>query len=124
MSTEKIQRNNDIYARRFRDHKSYKDISKEFGITVPRVRQIINQVRVNRKKLPVNQYIPEIEQACIAMNASPTTRGRIYNVLGAYGYLKNNRWKRLDKEDLSELRNFGTRCIDILLEAQHPTKFL
>lgn len=125
MSHELIQRNLDIYRKKHVDHKSYKEIANEYGISETRVRQILDQVRRSKlpQNLPVKQYVYEIEEACKFYNANATMRGRIYNALAAYGYLKRRKWFLLTEAEMRKMRNIGPMAIKIIKKAQEIPPF-
>lgn len=121
MSSEKISRNKDIYYAITDHKKSYHEVAEQYHISETRVRQIVTQVRrqFRIENRPTNQHIQALEEACKIFNATPTTRGRIYNALAAYGYLKRNRWRHLTSQDIKKMRNIGRLGTEIILKAQN-----
>ena len=120
MSKELVQRNNDIYRQKVIDHKSYKEISNEYGISETRIRQILEQVRISKQpqNKPTNLLIDEIEKACSFYKANAQMRGRIYNALASDGYLKRHKWVNLSEFELLEIHNLGPVAIQIIKKAQ------
>ena len=121
MSIEMVQRNKQIYIRKVIEHKSYKDVSKEFGISETRIRQVLDQERRKRSQYiyPPDEYIEPIELACKEFGVNKTTRGRIYKALYNNGYLQRNKWQKLSEEEVANMYGIGELCKNIIFRAQY-----
>ena len=115
MSDIKLLRNEEIL-RKKRDGTSYKHLSKEYGISTERVKQICDVTA--RRQRNGYFYIPEIQQACEEMNAVPRIYTQIVHALHKVGLTHNDKWKRISRDEFLELRNVGDRLADILERAQ------
>ena len=111
MSYEKLDRNREIYGK-YREGKTYIDLAKEYGMSTVRVRQIVDQVRRDYLNIPAD--IPEIKEACKALDVPKWMHGRIQNVLKAKKLHVRNRWRKLDRKDILSFRSMGDLAADVL----------
>ena len=119
MSDLKLLRNEEIL-RRKRDGSSYKNLAKDYGLSTERIRQICD-VTARRQRNGI-YYIPEIHEACEAMNTVPRIYTQIVNALNRAGLIHNGKWKRISRNEFLELRNVGDRLADIFEKAQEIAK--
>ena len=119
MSEPKYKRNKEIL-RLKRSGTSYKDLSDQFGVSVPRIREICNETRRREKREVVD--IPEIEQAIAELGVSDHLYAQIITRLNNNGYLRFNRWKTMTVADMQSIRAFGYQCIRVITKAQEIAK--
>lgn len=116
MSNEKLNRNRENYALHKNWGKSYAELSKIYGITQTRVRQICDQVR--QEKLHRDEDIPEIIQACADLNAPKYLNTRIQNRFRFYKVNSHNKWRKLTRKEILTFDNLGEKAADIIEYAQ------
>ena len=115
MSYEKIDRNREIYIKS-KNGASRSELAKEYGLTVERIRQIITDIL--RHNLTHSPDVIEIGIACKELGASEWMNGRIQAVFRRRHLNVKNRWRRLSREDILDLRNLGPKSADIIEYAQ------
>ena len=115
MSRERIRRNLDIY-RRKRDGESYEELANFYSLSPTRIRNIYQRelMRVNNP----GADILEIKIACDDLHATKLTQGRIQNALKKARLDKQNKWRRLSRDDILKIPNLGPHCADIIEYAQ------
>lgn len=115
MSEEKFFRNREIFFKKVVEHKSISEIAEMYGLSNTRVRQLIKQVREGKN---LDNDIPEIRESCKKFNTPIGMHKRICNALERKGFVKNNKWRKLSREELLEIPNLGEMSVDIILNAQ------
>lgn len=119
MSVEKLSRNFEIYYK-YKNGATYSGLAIEYGISIPRIRSIIQRARtiVNKQK----PDIPEIDEACRVFEADKTTRGRILLVFKSKRLDEHGKWKKLSRLELLKFKNIGEKSADIIEYAQKIAK--
>lgn len=115
MSHEKLSRNREIHAKR-KQGASYAELSKEYGVSVTRIRQIDAQVR--HQEIYESPDIPEIVTACKKFGATDWINGRIQNELRKRRLNVRNRWRKITRDEVLKMNRLGEKAADIVEYAQ------
>lgn len=115
MSRERIRRNLDIFSRR-RSGETYEDLANYYHLSTTRIRDIY-QRELMRSRNP-GADILEIKIACEDMHVTKLTQGRIQNALKKARLDKQNKWRRLSRDDILKIPNLGPHSADIIEYAQ------
>ena len=119
MSDIQLERNREIL-RLNRQGISYRQLAKQYDISVARIQQICERERRREKEGYAN--FPELKQAINELNAQPFMYTRIISRLAWNGYLHHGKWKHLTEEEILSIRTFGPKCVEILKRAQEIAK--
>lgn len=115
MSLAKMNRNRDILLK-FRNGWSYSELADYYEVSIPRIRQILDYIRIEEHRRAVD--IPEIGIACLELNAYRGMCGRIVSALKNENLDKKNRWRKLSRMDILKIQKLGERAADIIEYAQ------
>ena len=115
MSLEKMNRNREILLK-FRNGWSYSDLADYYDVSIPRIRQILDHVRLEEHRRAID--IPEIGIACLELHAYRGMCGRIMSALKNRNLDKKNRWRKLSRIDILKIQKLGDAAADIIEYAQ------
>lgn len=116
MSLEKLDRNREI-TKKHREGMSYIDLAKEYNLSEARIRQIFDQViRQERRQTP---DVLEIGLACRELGEPEWMNGRIQWALRQNKLNILNRWRKLSRDDILNIRNLGEKAANIIEYAQN-----
>lgn len=98
------------------------ELSKRFKIRKGRIRQIIQDQRIRKRK--GNPDIYQIDAVCRILGIRENERGKIQSILHANGYTSyDDKWKKLKSNDILRIPLLGKFAMCIIWLAQNMAGF-